>query len=130
MAGPDRYFADRQAAHMGEDSSGVIIAADTGAGDHEHEIGGQRCPPDLGDDRVRVVGLDIGDEGPGADLNGSRGQQDGVAVNDVTWPELGADRLDLIPGRDDRDDRLPGDLQRGMPGRGGGGKIARAQPAA
>ena len=115
---------------MGEDGGGVIIAADAGAGDHEHEIRGKRCPPDLGGDRVRVVGLHIGDEGPGAGLNGSRGKQDGVAVHDVTWTELGADRLDLIPGRDDRDDRLPGDLQRGMAGRGGGGKVGRAQPAA
>ena len=42
MAGPDRYSADRQAARTGEDSGGVIIAAGAGAGDHEHEIGGQR----------------------------------------------------------------------------------------
>ena len=58
------------------------------------------------------------------------GEQDGVAVGDIARPERRPDRPDLIPGRDDRRDGPPGDLQRGVPGRGGSGQIGRAQAVA
>ena len=47
----------------------------------------------------------------------------------VTSPGPSADPTGRIsiPGRDDRDDRPPGDFQRGMPGRGGSSQIGPAQ---
>jgi hypothetical protein len=69
----------------------------------------------------------VADQRAGTDLTGARGKHEGVAVDDVVRPEYRSDWPDFIPGRDDRGDRPPGDLQRGMPRRGGSGLVGRAQ---
>ena len=127
MARPDGDAPDGEAASPGDHGGRVIAAPGAGARDDQHDVGGERGPPDLGGYRVRVIGLHVADERPGAGLPGPGGQQEGVAVGDVARPERRPDRPDLIPGRDDRGDGPPDDLEGVMPGRGGAGQIGRAE---
>jgi hypothetical protein len=58
------------------------------------------------------------------------GEHQGVGVGQLSGPQVRADRPDLVPGRDHRDDRRPADGQLGHPGRARGGDVDRPQPVA
>jgi hypothetical protein len=121
---------DGQTTGPGNDGGRVIAAPGAGTRDDQHDVGSERDTPDFAGDRARVIGLHVTNQGPGAGLRDPGGQQEGIAVGDIPWPERRSDRPDLIPGRDDRGHGLPGHLQRGMPRRSGGGQTCRAQPVA
>jgi hypothetical protein len=87
VAGPDRDTPDGQTADLGENGGRVVAPAGAGARDDQYDVGGERGPPDLGGERVRVVGLHVADEGPGAGLPGPQGKHEGVAVSDLAWLE-------------------------------------------
>ena len=108
----------------------MVAAPGTGTCDDQHDVGIAPGTPDLRGECARVVGLHVADEGPSARLLRPGSKKKGVAVGDVARPERRPDRPDLIPGRDDRDDRLPRDLQPDMTRRGGGSQIGRAQAVA
>ena len=130
VAGPDGDAIDGQAADLSEDGGGEVAASAAGAGDDEHEVGAACGFPDGGREDVGVVGLHVGDDRHGAGLRRARGEQEGVGVGELARSEYRTDGPDLVPGRDDRDDRLPRHRQRHVPRRRRGTDVGRPQSTA
>jgi hypothetical protein len=109
-------------------AGGVVVAAGARPGDQHDQIG---VPGGLADgrgDQLGVVGDDVGGPRVAADLGGLGGQHQRVGVGDVAGSEVGADRADLVAGRDDHHPGPAPDGQLDRAGGGARGDVDRAQP--
>ena len=127
MAGADGDAGHRDAADLGEYRGGVVAAPPARPGDDKHQVGLGRRAPKLGGQRVRVVGHHGTDHGNRAELAAPCGEHKRVRVDDVASPQRGADRADLVPCRDDRDNGPPTHGHRGVPAGRRGSQVAGPQ---
>ncbi len=127
VARPDGDAVDREGPGSGDDTRGVVVAAGAGARDEQDEVGVRGRGAHGRGDGVRVVRHDPGDRRRAARLTRLRREHERVGVEDVARFEAGADRADLVAGRDHRHDGRAADRELGRPGRGARGDIHRAQ---
>ena len=109
---------------------GVVVASGARPGDEDHQVGVDGGRPDRGGDQLGVVDDDGGRPGLAADLGGLRGQHHRVGVGDLAGEQVGADRADLVAGRDDHHPGPAAHRQLDHSGGGAGGHVERSQPVA
>ena len=137
VPGPHGDAVHGQRAGGRDHARGVVVAPGARPGDEDHQVGVDGGLPDRGGDQLGVVGDDAGGPGLAADLGGLRGQHHRVGVGDLAGGQLGADRADLVAGRDDHHPgpaahhaarrRRPRRRRRRRPGAAGGPRAAAAR---
>ena len=119
---------DGERAVLRDDARRVVVAPGARARHHDHEVGIRGRRTERPADAVRVVRFDGQHEGDAPGLAGLGGEHQGVGVGDLSRPQVGPERPDLVTGRQDRHEGGPSYEQVGGAGRCRRGDVDGAQP--
>jgi hypothetical protein len=118
----------RKGSGLGDDLGGVVVASGARSRDHDDEVCVRGGLLHRGDDPGRLVRDDLVPSHLAAGLLGLGGEHERVGVGQLARPQLGADRANLVAGRDHGYDRRPAYGELGHPGRPRGRHVDRPEP--
>ncbi len=130
MPGPDRDSLHDDLARLRNHCDGVVAATLRGAGDEQDEIGFGGGIRECHREQLGVVGDDRLSYGHAAGLRHHRGEHERVCLDDLVHSGLGAERDELVPRGQDRDDRTLADEDGGLPDRPEHGEVGGTEQAA
>ena len=128
VARPHRHAVHGERSDLGHDRGRVVVAARARAGDHDHEVRPRGGRAHRRGDLVGTSGVTSKRCASQPAASAWAASITRVRVGELALAELGADRADLVAGRDHRDDRPAPHDQLGRSRRARRRHIHRPQP--